>query len=154
MPGNTRSPAKPRQADLRRWADLQARAGTLSSPEQSPASPFTHAAPRGDPGQLQTRSCHPVHTLRLKQIPKPKPNQVRDVSRGNLTLSTHLSIFDQILDNSNPLVIQRLQSSDVVQQNPKEDSRAWIAPLAAHVIEQATAAQQREREDEEDEFLD
>jgi len=60
----------------------------------------------------------------------------------------------QILDNSNPLVIQRLQSSDVVQRNPKEDSRAWIAPLAAHVIEQATAAQQREREDEEDEFLD
>ena len=60
----------------------------------------------------------------------------------------------QILDNSNPLVIQRLRSSDVVQQNPKPDLRAWIAPLAAHVVEQATLAQQREREDEEDEFLD
>ena len=61
---------------------------------------------------------------------------------------------EQILDNSNPLVIQRLQSSDVVQQNPKPDPRAWIAPLAAHVVEQATEALQREREDEEDEFDD
>ena len=72
----------------------------------------------------------------------------------SVILSIHPSALDQILDNSNPLVIQRLQSSEVVQLNPKEDSRAWIAPLAAHVIEQATAAQQREREDEEDEFLD
>ena len=51
-------------------------------------------------------------------------------------------------------MIQRLQSSAVVQQNPKPDLRAWIAPLAAYVIEQASVAQQREREDEEDEFLD
>ena len=50
--------------------------------------------------------------------------------------------------------MQKLQSSDLVRQHPKPDRRAWIAPLAAHVVERATVAQKQEREDEEDEFLD
>ena len=60
----------------------------------------------------------------------------------------------QILENSNPSVIEKIETSDLVRQNPKPDRRAWIAPLAAHVAERAMTAQQREREDEEDEYLD